>query len=159
MTKADKMTPPEPTDALVVRATEGELIAVGGVEHHFKLTSQHTSGRFGLEQFRVPPHTLGARPHIHYAHDEYFYIIQGSLTVATTQGETELQAGDLAAAPRGALHGFRNTSDDPAIALCLYTPSGYEQYFRDVHAAHQAGVILTDEVLGDFRRKYQTESF
>ena len=67
--------------SLVVRAGEGELISAAGVEHLFKLTGQHTGGRFGIERFVVPPITLGARPHVHRGHDEYFYALQGRLTV------------------------------------------------------------------------------
>jgi len=51
----------------------------------------------------------------------------------------------VAHAPRGALHGFRNAhADIVAQALCLYTPPGYEQYFRDVHAANAHYVLNWD---------------
>jgi uncharacterized cupin superfamily protein len=145
--------------SLIVRAGEGELISAAGVEHLFKLTGQHTGGRFGIERFVVPPATLGARPHIHRLHDEYFYALQGRLTVATADGEVVLEPGDLASAPRGAVHGFRNASKEvPAVALCMYTPPGYEQYFRDVHAAVEAGEELTVDLLQQLRAQHNTES-
>ncbi|MEO6502746.1 MAG: cupin domain-containing protein [Jatrophihabitantaceae bacterium] len=148
----------QPT-ALVVRAGDGELISAAGVQHLFKLTGQHTGGRFGIERFEVPPATLGARPHIHRAHDEYFYVLSGRLTVATGDGEVVLEPGDLAAAVRGSVHGFRNAADrTPAVALCMYTPPGYEQYFRDVHAAVEAGAELTVDLLRDLRAQHSTES-
>ncbi|MGX6606458.1 cupin domain-containing protein [Micromonosporaceae bacterium Da 78-11] len=141
--------------AVVVRAGDGEVIAAAGVEHLFKLTG----GRLGLEEFTVPPGTLGARPHVHHGHDEYFYVLSGELTVAAEQGETVLGPGDLAAAPRGSVHGFRNA--DAAVevrALCMYTPPGYEQYFRDVHAAVAGGTELTVDLLVELRGRYDTES-
>lgn len=152
------MTDLDRADALVVPAGEGELIAIAGVEHLFKLTGKHTGGRFGLEEFTVAPGTLGARPHVHRAHDEYFYVLAGELTVATGAGEVLLGAGDLAAAPRGSVHGFRNASDSAVHGICMYTPSGYEQYFRDVHAAVAAGAELTVDLLAELRSNYQTES-
>jgi len=145
--------------ALVVTAGAGELIAIAGVEHLFKLTGDHTGGRFGLEEFTVAPGTLGARPHVHRAHDEYFYVLAGELTVATDAGEVLLGPGDLAAAPRGSVHGFRNASGDTAVrGICMYTPPGYEQYFRDVHAAVAAGAEPTVDLLAELRAEYQTDS-
>ena len=145
--------------AAIIRASEGEAIPAAGIEHLFKLTGTHTAGLFGLEEFLVPPDTLGARPHIHWGHDEYFYVLEGELTLATDNGEVLLGAGDLAQAGRGAVHGFRNASlSAPARALCMYTPPGYEQYFRDVHAAVAAGTDLTVDLLGDLRAGYDTDS-
>ena len=149
----------ERVPAVVVRAGEGESIPAAGVEHLFKLTGELTGGRFGLEEFTVPPGTVGARPHVHHAHDEWFYVLEGPLTVATEGGEAVLQPGDLAAAPRGAVHGFRNADPHrPVRALCMYTPPGYEQYFRDVHAAVASGVEPTADVLRELRSRYDTES-
>lgn len=145
--------------ALVVRADDGEAIPAAGVAHLFKLTGEHTGGRLGLERFSLPAGALGARPHVHRAHDESFYVLDGSLTVATETGEVVLEAGDLAHAPRGSVHGFRNASPDTVVhALCLYTPPGYEQYFRDVHAAVAAGDDLTVELLAELRSHYATDS-
>lgn len=149
----------ERVPARIVRASAGESIPAAGIEHLFKLTGEHTKGRLGLEQFQVPPGTLGARPHIHWGHDEYFYVLDGELTVATEAGEVLLGPGDLAQAERGAVHGFRNASLDVATTtLCLYTPAGYEQYFRDVHAAVASGTQLTVDLLRDLRADYRTDS-
>lgn len=145
--------------ARIIRAYAGESIPAAGVEHLFKLTGTHTAGRFGLERFLLPPDTLGARPHIHWGHDEYFFVLDGELAVATEDGEVVLGPGDLAQAERGAVHGFRNTSiHTPTTALCMYTPAGYEQYFRDVHAAVASGTELTVDLLRDLRAGYQTDS-
>lgn len=149
--------------AVIVRAAEGEVIPAAGVGHRFKLTGASTGGRFGLEEFTLAPGTLGARPHIHWGHDEYFFVLDGELTVAVTDGEEDeevlLRPGDLAQAGRGSVHGFRNASADAAVrALCMYTPPGYEQYFRDVHAAVAAGTELTVDLLAQLRSHYDTES-
>jgi quercetin dioxygenase-like cupin family protein len=151
--------PTAPAAALVVRAGQGQHIAAAGVEHLFALTSSETSGRFALEHFTVPPSVVGARGHVHGSHDEYFYVLEGQLTVLTDEGETILEAGDVAAAPRGSLHGFRNADGVSAVrVLCMYTPAGYEGYFRDVHAASRAGLEITDALLAELRGRYDTES-
>ena len=145
--------------ALLRAPGEGELIEVAGVTHLFQLTAQDTGGVFGFEEFTLRPGIIGARPHIHWEHDEYFYVLEGELTLHTGDGEIVAGPRHLLAAPRGAAHGFRNASDQVVKGLCMYTPAGYEGYFRDVHAAVAAGAEATDELLAEFRARYSTESF
>lgn len=151
------MSDRERVPAVIVRAGEGERIPAAGVEHLFKLTGKQTGDRVGIEQLTLPPATVGVRPHIHWAHDEYFYVLAGELTVATASGEVVLGPGDLAQAPRGSVHGFRNASAISTRALVMYTPPGYEQYFRDVHAASQDGAEITEDLLVRLRAHYDTE--
>ncbi len=144
--------------AVVVRAVDREGIAAAGVQHFFALTGNASGGRLGVEEFVVPSATVGARPHVHAAHDECFLVLAGTLTVQTADGDVELAAGDLAWAPRGAVHGYANTGTAEVRALCLYTPAGYEQYFRDVHAAEAEGRPATPELLAELRARYATRS-
>lgn len=142
--------------ARVVRTDEGELIDVAGVQHLFKLTGADTQGRLGLERFDLAAGVIGARPHVHGGHDEYFFVVGGTLTVTTIDGDSLLEPGDLAHAPRGSLHGFRNDTGGPVQALCLYTPAGYERYFRDIHDAVLAGQEPTPALLAQLRARYDT---
>ena len=145
--------------AFVTRPDAGEQITIGGVEHLFLLTAAQTGARFGLERFRLAPGAMGAAPHVHGSHDEYFYALSGVLTVHTGTDELELAPGELATALRDAPHGYRNASADPVEGLCLYTPAGYEQYFRDVHAAIEAGEPASEELLTRLRRSYDTRPY
>jgi uncharacterized cupin superfamily protein len=154
----DEKPAQQPVPAVVVRAGEGEVIPAAGVDHLFRLTGARTSGRLSLEDFTLPPGVLGARPHIHRAHEETFYVLSGELTVATQDGETALGPGDLAHAPRGSVHGFRNAGTVAVRGLCLFTPAGYENYFRDVHAAVTGGADPTAELLQELRARYDTET-
>ena len=98
-------------------------------------------------------------PHIHDAHDEYFYILDGQLTLWAGDAEVVADAGAVVAALRGVPHGYRNDTGQPATALCLYTPAGYENYFRDVHAAIGRGEDISDDKLVQFRAKYATRPY
>ncbi|WP_317447043.1 cupin domain-containing protein [Streptomyces collinus] len=155
MTADQPRTPDRP---LLRHPGDGELIDVAGVAHFFRLTGEHTGGRFAFEEFSLAPGTVGARPHVHEGHDEYFYVLEGELTLHTGDGETIAGPGTLLAATRGTPHGFRNAGVVTARALCLYTPAGYEDYFRDIHAAVSAGAEATEELLAEFRARYQTRS-
>ncbi|MGW2615142.1 cupin domain-containing protein [Streptomyces sp. NPDC001500] len=150
---------PDPARPLLRRPEDGERIDVAGVAHFFRLTSEHTAGHFAFEEFSLAPGTIGARPHVHDGHDEYFYVLEGELTLHTGEGEVTAGPGHLLAATRGTPHGFRNAGTFTARALCLYTPAGYEDYFRDVHAAVAGGAEATDALLEDYRGRYCTRSF
>ncbi|WP_431042413.1 cupin domain-containing protein [Streptomyces sp. P1-3] len=143
---------------LLRRPEDGELIDVAGVAHFFRLTAEHTEGRFSFEEFTLEPGIVGARPHVHHAHDEYFYVLEGELTLHDGEGEVTVGPGNLMSAVRGTPHGFRNAGTETCRALCLYTPAGYEGYFREVHAAVAAGAEVTDELLAEFRGRFQTTS-
>ncbi|MCO7220074.1 cupin domain-containing protein [Klenkia sp. PcliD-1-E] len=150
--------PQDPAPPLVVRAGDGEVIEAAGVRHLFALTADRTHGRLGLEEFALPPGVEGARPHVHADHDEVFVVLAGELTLTTGGEPVVLGPGDTAAALRGTVHGYRNDSAQPARALCIYTPAGYEQYFRDVHDAVAAGRDPTPELLAGLRARHGTTS-
>jgi quercetin dioxygenase-like cupin family protein len=137
----------------------GERLDISGIEHLFRLTAGDTDGRFAVEEFTVPRNAMGVAPHIHDAHDEYFYILDGQLTLWAGDAEVAAEAGAVVAAPRGVAHGYRNDTQQPAKALCLYTPAGYENYFRDVHSAIARGEDISDERLVEFRAKYATRPY
>ena len=149
------------SDSRVVlrRPDEGEVIRVAGVDHVFTLTAGHTGGRFAMEEFTLAPGVVGARPHVHHGHDEYFYVLDGDLTVHDGSGEVTVGPGHTLAAVRGTPHGYRNAATVPVRGLCLYTPAGYEGYFREVHAAVSAGAETTDAMLSEFRGRFQTTAW
>jgi mannose-6-phosphate isomerase-like protein (cupin superfamily) len=141
---------------LLIRPGEGETIEAAGVEHLFRLTSGQTGGRFAFEEFSLAPGTMGARPHVHHGHDEYFYVLENDLTVHDGTGEVTVGPGHLLAALRGTPHGFRNAGGATVRGLCLYTPAGFEDYFRQVHAAVAAGAVVDDAMLNEFRARFNT---
>ncbi len=141
---------------LLRRPEEHELIRVAGVDHLFRLTAAHTDGRFAFEEFTVAPGVVGARPHVHHGHDEYFYVLEGELTLHDGIGEVGVGPGHVLAAVRGTPHGFRNAGAVPARGLCMYTPAGYEDYFRQVHAAVAGGAEADDALLAEFRGRFRT---
>ncbi|MEV4999882.1 cupin domain-containing protein [Nocardioides sp. LML1-1-1.1] len=129
-----------------------------GLPHLFKLTAAETGGLLSFEEFTLAPGAMGARPHVHEQHDEHFYVVSGELTFHTGADEVGAGPGTLVAALRGSAHGFRNASDAPATAICLYTPGGYEDFFRDVHRAVSEGAEPTAELMAEFRSRYHSHT-
>jgi quercetin dioxygenase-like cupin family protein len=82
---------------------------------------------------RFKPRRDGASPHIHRAHCDLFYVLDGALTlvVGPEQEERVLPAGTLALAPPLVVHGFRNDGDDELYYLNFHAPNGgFADYLR-----------------------------
>jgi quercetin dioxygenase-like cupin family protein len=88
----------------------------------------------------------GGPPLHHHDFDELFYVLDGELTFQLGDERHVRRAGELAFAPRGAVHTFANFSGAPARQLLFVTPAGFERYFQRI-AAEIAGVEPPPEAL------------
>ena len=94
------------------------------------LSGADTAGRFCLVDMYVPPQG-GPGPHRH-DFEETFLLLEGALEV-TFRGETVLvRAGETIHVPANAAHRFHNASAQPARMLCICSPAGQEDFFREV---------------------------
>jgi hypothetical protein len=66
--------------------------------------------------------------------------------------------GGSVSVPVGATHGLRNASGGWARCLFLLTPVGYENYFRDIDCALEAGETLDAARLAELRAAYRTQT-
>jgi len=71
----------------------------------------------------LPPETF-VPPHIHPTQDEYVYILDGALTLATAEGDRVAMPGDLLRMPMGEPHGLFNRSGETVTCLFWVTPTG-----------------------------------
>ena len=74
---------------------------------------------------------------MHYGVEEMFFVLSGSLTVRTPEGEQQLSPGEVVYFPEGpdGLHDFSNPSAEPARMLAIST-----KRFPDVVAYPERGV-------------------
>lgn len=75
----------------------------------------------------------GADLHVHRAHTDLFYVLEGELTLRLGSGgeEVVLPAGTLARMPPLVVHGFRNGGDEEVRYLNLHAPGrGFSDYLR-----------------------------
>jgi hypothetical protein len=82
---------------------------------------------------RFGPRRDGADLHIHHHHTDFFYVLQGELTVrlGADGAQTRVPEGRLVRVPPGVIHGFRNTSDAELRYLNLHAPGcGFADYMR-----------------------------
>ncbi|MET7279458.1 cupin domain-containing protein [Kribbella sp. NPDC005582] len=140
---------------IVIGASGNELLMPFGVLT-IRVTGEETAGGLAVVDSVLNAGALGAAPHIHHGHEEYFLIGSGVVTFDTSTGPVEVGPGGSVAVPRGQAHGFRNLTDEPARLTMLFTPAGYENYFRAVAEAFASGEQLTPELLNTLRAAHQT---
>src|SRR2546425_12904309 len=69
----------------------------------------------GASLIECLPQAPGGPMHMHYGVEEMFFVLSGTLTVRTPEGEEELSPGDVVYFPEGrdGLHTFSNPTDEP----------------------------------------------
>jgi quercetin dioxygenase-like cupin family protein len=133
-----------------------DLIAVGQLEIRY-LRDGAEAGETGAFEMVVPPGSNVPPPHSHAQNEEYLYVLEGSLRY-TVDGEVrDLEAGESAFTPRGAVHGFSNPFPVPTRALVVLSPDIGAQYFRDVAAVVNAAGPLDRAKLVAIMDRYGLE--
>jgi quercetin dioxygenase-like cupin family protein len=113
-----------------------ELLFLGS-RARILLDGDRSGGRLGLvDMVEVP---AGHMPplHVHHAHDEGFYVLDGNVTLYLPDREIACGPGDFALAPRGVPHAYR-VADRPARWLVTSTPAGFERFVAAVAALEDA---------------------
>jgi uncharacterized cupin superfamily protein len=75
--------------------------------------------QFGVNLTRLPPGCWSSQRHWHTAEDEFVFVVEGEVVLATESGEETLRAGDCAGFKAGAAdgHHFQNRSSRDVILL------------------------------------------
>jgi quercetin dioxygenase-like cupin family protein len=92
-----------------------------------------TAGRIGVVEVDLVPGWPGPPQHLHRAHDETFYVVNGNVRFTSGTDSLIARTGQLVTAPIGDPHTFANAdSEEPATVLCTVTPVRYIDYFREL---------------------------
>lgn len=123
----------DPSRRLVrANADSKELVHLGvvGDTYTILVTGADTAGRYTLIDMHVPPGG-GPPPHRH-DFEEMFSVLDGEIELTFRGETTTASAGETINVPANAPHSFRNAADRPARLLCLCSPAGQEEFFREV---------------------------
>src|SRR5258707_1537178 len=130
-------------NAVVLKAGEGRTLPLGPIHMVVQEDGTHTRGTLGVAEFEVPPHAPTPPPHIHHAHEEGFYILDGELEFQVGADTIRAGQGAFVMVPIGVAHTFRNATDQPARFLNTFTPRRYLGYFAELAQLLQAAVPPT----------------
>ena len=117
---------------------EGEVLWVAGDTCTLKVTSEQTAGRLLIFEASTPPGG-GPPPHVHAVDAETYFILDGEYQVTLGEETVTARERDLVFIPPGVLHTYANRTADAARMLTIFTPGGFEGYFRAVGQSAVAG--------------------
>jgi quercetin dioxygenase-like cupin family protein len=105
-------------------------IGLVGDTYTILLSGDDTEGRYCLIDMHIPPGG-GPPPHRH-DFEESFTLVEGELEFKFRGEKAVVRAGETVSIPANAPHSFTNASEQPARLLCICSPAGQEEFFREV---------------------------
>jgi quercetin dioxygenase-like cupin family protein len=123
-------TPTTPLAPIALQPGEGESYWFFGQLVTIKAAADTTTGRVGVTDC-LGPRGTGSPLHVHRNEDEWFFVIDGELTIWIGGETVVLPAGSFAYGPRDIPHTFSVTSDT-AHFLLVVNPGGFESFVRAV---------------------------
>jgi quercetin dioxygenase-like cupin family protein len=129
---AGPLAPDDPRRTLTLAQADREPVHIGivGDTYTILLPGEATAGRFTLIDMHIPPGG-GPPPHRH-DFEESFTILEGELEATFRGKKSSFKAGETINIPANAPHQFHNASTQPARLLCICSPAGQENFFREL---------------------------
>jgi quercetin dioxygenase-like cupin family protein len=141
-------TPPAAPEARLIPNGQDRLSeqhSLGYSTISFKVLPRETAGALFLIEHTHLKKGGGPPLHLHYAQEEYFYVMEGEFLFQVGDRRIALHPGDSVLGPRNLPHTFTVTSETPGRMLIAFTPAGQmEDFFR---TAEKPGVSLNDPAL------------
>jgi mannose-6-phosphate isomerase-like protein (cupin superfamily) len=144
-------------NTIVLKPGEGRAITLGSIQMVVQEDGTQTRGTLGVAEFVVPPHASTPPPHLHHAHEEGFYILEGELEFLAGTQTMRASQGTWVMVPIGTVHTFSNPTDKPARFLNTFTPPLYISYFEEMSQLIQADGVLDPHQIAALMARYDTE--
>lgn len=138
---------------IITGPEEGETLAVAGSNYRIILTGEQTAGKLAIVELNVPPNS-GPIPHEHPAIQESFYVLEGEVELKSMTQTYIAKKGAIVTIPfDGPVHSFKNTGDTQAKLLCIVTPAGLDDFFREIGTPISFGKIPEGGVSDEQKEK------
>lgn len=111
---------------------DGGLPHIGlvGDTYTILLSGKDTNGQYCLIDMHIPPGG-GPTPHRH-DFEESFILLEGEVEATFRGQKSVVKAGETLHVPSNAPHEFHNISNQNVRLLCICSPAGQEEFFREV---------------------------
>ena len=143
-------------EAFTLAAREGrtsEPLDILGQECMVKLANADTHGAAAIFHLDAPPMS-GPPLHRHSREDEWFYVLDGQVTMEVDGRRSVLSTGGSAFVPRGTAHAFQNFGPAGARLLVMVTPGGFDQFFGALSALNKPlpapDFIRTEQIMKEY---------
>lgn len=120
-----------PNNLIITGPEDGEHLMIAGSHYRILLSGNQTGNKSAIIEMNVPPGS-GPVPHQHTGFAESFYVLEGEVEMRTMTNTYLAKKGAIVTIPLdGPVHSFKNISDSMARLLCIVTPSGLDEFFRE----------------------------
>jgi quercetin dioxygenase-like cupin family protein len=118
--------------ARTLQPGEGELLYVGRTRDPVRIKlSPEGEGRLAMITQDVAPGSV-IPVHLHEKEDEIIFIQSGDGAATIGDERVALHSGSMLYVPQGTWHGGENTGGSVMKWVAIYSPSGFEGYFRAI---------------------------
>lgn len=132
-TKREKSPPKQSQNKSKVVAVDTNKLEAFSYDRgkvRFIASSEDTNGAYTvMEITEMPGYKTGW--HQHNDSEEAFYVLEGVLTIKIADKISEFPAGSYILIPRGTPHGQGNFTKNPVKLLLMFTPGGFDLFFKD----------------------------
>ncbi len=126
---------------------QGQSLSVVGDTYRILVSGEQTGGNYAVIDMLVPPGG-GPGPHSHKDIQEMFYIVEGEIDFKMEEGNYKAKKSSFVNIPLGgAVHSFKNTTNDIAHLLCTVVPAGLDALFQEIGKPVDAGTFLPPPTL------------
>ncbi len=115
-----------PRGVILLPPGEGRRYACGPMRSIFLADGEETDDRYSVSIWRVDSGKGGPGAHRHEINDELFYVIEGTMTFLVGDSHIDAAPGTFLRIPAGVIHDFENRTTQPASALNVFIPGGFE---------------------------------
>lgn len=121
------------TSPMITLAGQGRVVRAFGDEVEFLIEGKHNAGAFCSFMVSTPPGG-GPPPHSHAREDEWFHVLEGTVSFYVDGKWIDAVPGDTVYAPKAGVHAFRNNTDQATRMLVHAAPAGFEDFFDEAAA-------------------------
>jgi quercetin dioxygenase-like cupin family protein len=114
---------------IVLQPDEGEALWFMGMLATIKSSTEGTGGRAAVIE-HTGPQNSGSPLHVHHREDEWFYVLEGELTIWVDGQVIRAPAGSFVFGPKDIPHTFTVSAPEGARFLLVTEPAGFESFMR-----------------------------
>ncbi len=139
----------------IAQREDAESIRPFGIEMKVMIPAALTDGTCSVLIGELKPGE-GPPPHLHRKFDEYFFVLDGTVSLVVDGKQSTVAPGNLIFTPRGRTHSFKNIGASTASLLEWTVPGGNEPYFRAVYEMMANG-RFDPQRLAEINERFATE--
>ena len=125
-----------------ISPNQRQSLSVVGDTYTILISGEETNNNYAVIDMLVPPGG-GPGPHSHKDMQEMFYVVDGEVEFKMEGGNYTAKKGSFVNIPLGgAVHYFKNISDNTAHLLCTVVPAGLDRFFKEIGKPVETGTFL-----------------